>query len=45
MRVVAFIDEPATAQRILEHVGLPSAPTTPSPARGPPQAAFDFEAA
>jgi hypothetical protein len=45
MRILAFIDEPSIAVRVLEHLGLPSAPVRPAAARGPPQRELDFDAA
>ena len=33
---------PETIERILGHLGLPTEPPQPAPARAPPQCAFDF---
>jgi hypothetical protein len=37
MRIVAFITEASTVQRILNHIGEPATPPRIAPARGPPQ--------
>ena len=36
-RIIAFIQDQATAREILEHLGLESTPPPIAPARGPPQ--------
>jgi hypothetical protein len=36
MRIVAFITEAPTVQRILDHIGEPAMPPRSAPARGPP---------
>ena len=36
MRIVAFITEASTVQRILDHIGEPTTPPRIAPARGPP---------
>lgn len=36
MRIVAFITEASSVQRILAHIGKPPQPPTIAPARGPP---------
>jgi hypothetical protein len=38
-----FITLPSTVERILLHLNLPHRPPRVSPARGPPQAEFDFD--
>jgi hypothetical protein len=38
-----FLTDPGSVQAILRHLDLPSHPPDLSPARGPPQAAFDFD--
>jgi hypothetical protein len=43
MRILAFLTDPAPVQAILRHLDLPSHPPDLSPARGPPQAALDFD--
>jgi hypothetical protein len=42
MRVVATITDPATVRRILEHLGLQSAPISRAPARDPTWEQGDF---
>ncbi len=42
MKIVAFITETDTIEKILEHIGEPTEPPIISPARDPPQADFDF---
>ena len=42
MKIVAFITEPDTIERILDHIGEPTEPPPISPARDPPQADFYF---
>lgn len=36
MKIIAAIEDPAVIKKILEHLGLPSKPPKPWPARGPP---------
>ena len=36
MRIIAAIEDPLVIKKILEHLGLPSRPPIPWPARGPP---------
>lgn len=36
MRIIAFIDDPSEVKKILTHLGEPTAPPKPAPARGPP---------
>jgi hypothetical protein len=36
MRIIAFVIEAASVQRILDHIGEPSTPPRISPCRGPP---------
>jgi len=43
MRIVAFLSEPSVVRPILIHLGLPDRPPPVAPARGPPQAEFDFD--
>jgi hypothetical protein len=43
MRIISFITLPSTVQDILLHLDLPHRPPRVSPARGPPQAEFDFD--
>ena len=44
LSVIAYITELAVVRKILEHLGLPSAPTELAPARFPHELGFDFEA-
>ena len=44
-RVIAMIQDPATARRILHHLGLPASAPPIAPARPPPQVDLDFEPA
>jgi hypothetical protein len=37
LEVIAAISDPDTLRRILDHLGLPSAPPECKPARGPPE--------
>jgi len=37
MKIIAAIEDPSVIKKILEHLGLPSKPPMPWPARGPPQ--------
>jgi hypothetical protein len=43
MRIIAFITDPATIDRILSHIGEATTPPPIAPARAPPlgDAAFD----
>ena len=41
MKIIAAIDDPAVIKKILSHLGLPTAPPTLWPARGPPATAPD----
>jgi len=36
MRIIAAIEDPNVIKKILDHLGLPSAPPRLHPARGPP---------
>jgi hypothetical protein len=42
MRVIAAIEDPHVIKKILSHLGLPTKPPEPWPARGPP-AVKEFE--
>jgi hypothetical protein len=42
MHRISHIDDPDTIEKILGHLGLPTAPPQPAPARAPPQCEFDF---
>jgi hypothetical protein len=44
MRIIAFVTEPATVTKILDHIGEPSTPVITTPARGPPQEEFAYDA-
>ncbi len=44
MRILAFLTDPEPTGAILRHLELPAAPPRLSPARGPPQPAFDLHA-
>jgi hypothetical protein len=44
MRILAFLTDPEPTGAILRHLELPAAPPRLSPARGPPQSAFDLDA-
>jgi hypothetical protein len=44
LSVIAYITELAVVRKILEHLGLPSAPTELAPARLPDELDFDFDA-
>lgn len=44
MRILAFLTDPEPAGAILRHLKLPHTPPRLSPARGPPQAALEFDA-
>ncbi len=43
MVLLAFLTEPASVKRILDHLGLPTEPPRVAPARGPPEQSFDFD--
>ena len=43
MTIIAFITAPPTIEKILAHIGEPTAPPPILPARGPPQAEFEFD--
>ncbi len=50
MKIIAVIEEPEVVKKILYHLGLPTKPPEPWPARGPPapdpfepQQHFDFQ--
>ena len=45
MTIIAFITAPPVIQKILTHIGEPTVPPSILPARGPPQAEFDFDQA
>ena len=42
MKIVAFITEKDTIEKILDHIGEPTEPPPISPARDPPQAEFEL---
>jgi len=42
MHRISHIDDPETIERILGHLGLPTEPPQPAPARAPPQCELDF---
>jgi len=42
MHRISHIDDPETIERILGHLGLPTEPPRPAPARAPPQSELDF---
>ena len=44
MKIIAFITEPATVAKILEHIGEPSTAPVIAPARAPPQEEFAYDA-
>jgi hypothetical protein len=44
MRILAFLTDPEPVGIVLRHLALPHTPPRPSPARAPPQAAFDLGA-
>ena len=44
MRVLAFLTDPEPTGAILRHLDLPHTPPRLSPARDPPQPAFDLDA-
>jgi len=37
MRIIAFIEQPEVIEKILSHLGLPTDPPRPRPARAPPE--------
>jgi hypothetical protein len=43
MRIIAFVLDQPTIERILEHIGEPTQPPAVLPARSPPQLAFGFD--
>lgn len=43
MRIIAFVTDPASIQAILAHIGEPTRPPTPAPARDPPAWASDID--
>jgi hypothetical protein len=43
LRIIAFILDPPVIERILAHIGEPTAAPPVAPARGPPQAELGFE--
>ncbi len=43
MRIIAFVLDPPVIERILTHIGQPTAPPMILPARSPPQAETDFD--
>ena len=45
LRINAFVLDPPVIERILEHINEPTTPPLLRPARGPPQAAFEFDQA
>jgi len=45
MRIIAFVLDPVVIERILTHLGEPTAPPEVLPARAPPQAEMDFDQA
>jgi len=45
MRIIAFVLERPVIERILDHIGEPTAPPVILPARSPPQAEMDFDQA
>lgn len=42
MRIIAFVMDPPTIERILRHIEQPHEPPAVLPARSPPQAEFAF---
>ena len=42
MKIIAFITDPASLSRILNHLGVPTKPPPLHPARAPPQQDFEF---
>jgi hypothetical protein len=45
MRIIAFVLDEPTIERILEHIGEPTQPPVVLPARSPPQLEFGFDQA
>ena len=43
MELISFITDPDVVTRILDHLGEPSRPPEPTPARSPPQIDIDWE--
>jgi len=43
MRIIAFVQDRPTIERILDHIGEPTQPPKVLPARSPPQLAFGFD--
>ncbi len=43
MRIIAFVLDQPTIERILAHIGEPTQPPAVLPARSPPQLAFGFD--
>jgi hypothetical protein len=43
MRIIAFVLDAPTIERILDHIGEPTQPPAVLPARSPPQLAFGFD--
>jgi len=43
MRIIAFVLDRPTIERILDHIGEPTQPPKVLPARSPPQLAFGFD--
>jgi len=43
MRIIAFVLDRPTIERILDHIGEPLLPPRVLPARSPPQLAFGFD--
>lgn len=43
MRLIANVDEQAAIAKFLDHLGLPSKKPQLTPARAPPQAAFECD--
>ncbi len=43
MRIIAFVLDPPTIERILRHIDQPTEPPVVLPARSPPQGEFEFD--
>ncbi len=43
MRIIAFVLDPPVIERILRHIGKPTAPPAILPARSPPQGELGFD--